>query len=70
VVIDLPRAFLAVAREVESGNFTPKMEMFGLSGGVLRYDPNPHLADRVPVALHAWVKAASDSIIAGTLRVY
>lgn len=68
VVIDLPRAFLALAREVQGGNFQPKVEMFGLSGGVLRYDPNPGMADRVPAALQAKVKAASDSIIAGTLK--
>ena len=68
VVIDLPKAFLAIAREVESGNFTPKVETFGLSGGVMRYDPNPGMAERVPAALAARVKAASDSIIAGTLK--
>lgn len=69
VVIDLPRAFLAVAREVQRGNFSPKVEMFGLQGGVIRYDPNPGLADRVPASLQARVKAAGDSIIAGTLKV-
>jgi basic membrane lipoprotein Med (substrate-binding protein (PBP1-ABC) superfamily) len=68
VVIDLPRAFLAIAREVKGGNFAPKVEMFGISGGVLRYDPNPALAASVPAALQAWIRAASDSIIAGTLK--
>lgn len=68
VVIDLPRAFLAIAREVKGGNFTPKVEMFGISGGVLRYDPNPALAAAVPPALQARLRAASDSIIAGTLK--
>lgn len=69
VVIDLPRAFLAIAREVKGGNFKPKVEGFGLAGGVVRYDPNPRLKDRVPAALDARVKAASDSIVAGTLKV-
>jgi basic membrane protein A len=69
VVIDLPRAFLAIAREVKGGNFKPKVEGFGLAGGVIRYDPNPRLTDRMPAALDAKVKAASDSIVAGTLRV-
>jgi len=68
VVIDLPRAFLAIAREVASGSFTPKVETFGLQGGVMRYDPNPSMAERVPASLAARVKAASDSIIAGTLK--
>lgn len=69
VVIDLPKAFLALAREVQSGHFTPKVETFGLSGGVLRYDPNPGLEETVPGALKARVQGARDSIIAGTLRV-
>jgi basic membrane protein A len=69
VVIDLPKAFLALAREVQSGHFTPKVETFGLSGGVLRYDPNPGLEETVPAALRARVQGARDSIIAGTLRV-
>jgi basic membrane protein A len=68
VVIDLPKAFLAIAREVKAGHFEPKVETFGLAGGVLRYDPNPVLADRVPAQLQARVKAAADSIMAGTLK--
>ncbi len=69
VVIDLPRAFLAIARQVKDGSFTPKVEVFGLAGGVLRYETNPALAGRIPPRLAAWVKAAGDSIIAGTLKV-
>jgi basic membrane protein A len=69
VVIDLPRAFLAIAAEVKQGSFTPKIESFGLAGGVLRYQPNSALASRVPPALSSWVKAVEDSIINGTLKV-
>ena len=60
VVIDLPRAFLAIAREVKSGNFTPKVETFGLSRrrDALRSEPAAG-GDRVPAALAARVKAAS-----------
>lgn len=68
VVIDLPRAFLAIAREVKEGKFSPRVETFGLAGGVLRYEPNPALASRVPPDLLALVAAAKDSILAGTLR--
>lgn len=68
VVIDLPKAFLAIAREVKAGRFTPKVETFGLAGGVLRYDANPALAGQVPAQLQARVKAAADSIVAGTLK--
>ncbi len=68
VVIDLPRAFLAIAREVQGGNFTPRVETFGLAGGVLRWEPNPALAGRIPPELEQRVRAAADSIVAGTLK--
>lgn len=66
-VIDLPRAFLLVGQEVKSGKFIPKVESFGLSSGVIRYVPNPRLDSLVPSGLMARVKAAADSIAAGTL---
>ncbi len=66
-IIDLPRAFLAVAREVKAGHFVPKLESFGLAGGVIRYLPNPALAALISASLAAKVQAAADSIVAGTL---
>ena len=66
-VIDLPRAFLLVAREVKAGTFRPKVESFGLASGVVRYEANATLDTLVPAALEARVKAAADSIAAGTL---
>jgi len=57
-----------VAREVKAGSFTPKVEALGLASGVIRYQPNPALSSMVPAALAARVKAAADSIAAGTLR--
>jgi basic membrane lipoprotein Med (substrate-binding protein (PBP1-ABC) superfamily) len=66
-VIDLPRALLLVAEEVKAGTFTPKVESFGLSSGVISYVPNPRLDSLVPAALKARVDAAADSIAAGTL---
>jgi basic membrane lipoprotein Med (substrate-binding protein (PBP1-ABC) superfamily) len=66
-VIDLPRAFLAVAREVKEGVFQPKVEAFGLASGVVRYVPNPGLESMVDPTLRSRVQAAADSIAAGTL---
>src|SRR5262249_51959332 len=68
VVIDLPKALLAIAREVKAGQFHPRVETFGLAGGVLRYDPNPGLSALIAPPLRARVAAARDSIIAGTLQ--
>lgn len=66
-IIDLPRAILAVAREVREGRFVPKVESFGLEGGVIRYVPNPDLVHLLPPGFQAWLGAAGDSIAAGTL---
>lgn len=63
-VIDLPRAFLAVAHEVHSGSFHPKVESFGLASGVIRYEPNPDLEPTLPQSLRDRVAAARDSIAA------
>lgn len=63
-VIDLPRAFLAVAREAKAGGFVPKVESFGLKSGVIRYESNPALLSTLPAPLQAAVNAARDSIIA------
>lgn len=66
-VIDLPRAFLLVAREVQAGSFKSRVESFGLRSGVVRYQPNPALDSLVPAPLKARVLEAADSIAAGTL---
>src|SRR3954449_11650608 len=66
-VIDLPRALLLVAEEVRAGRFTPKVESFGLHSGVVRYQPNPALDSLLPAGLPARLRAAGDSIAAGTL---
>lgn len=68
-VIDLPRAFLLLGREVQGGTFTPKVESFGLARQVIRFVTNPALLARWPAGLLARVQGASDSIAAGTLTV-
>lgn len=68
-VIDLPRAFLTVAREVRGGEFVPTAETFGLASGVVRFVENPALADLFTPEIRARVDAARDSIeAAGTSR--
>jgi basic membrane lipoprotein Med (substrate-binding protein (PBP1-ABC) superfamily) len=67
-IIDLPKAFLLVAREVKDGSFTPRVIAFGLNSNVVRYEPNRAFASRLADGLMARVDAARDSIIAGTLK--
>jgi basic membrane lipoprotein Med (substrate-binding protein (PBP1-ABC) superfamily) len=68
-IIDLPHSFLLVAREVQSGGFKPESKEFGLTSGVIRYQPNAALSEVVPAALQARVAAAAESIAAGTLHL-
>lgn len=63
-VIDLPRAFLSIAREVKAGGFKPRVESFGLKSGVIRYEANPALEGMLPAELKAKLTAARDSITA------
>lgn len=66
VVIDLPHAFLIIAREVKKKGFTGKVFSLGLHDNVVKYVPSPRMASIVP----ADVVAAADSIerrmLAGT----
>lgn len=63
-IIDLPRAILAVAREVKAGSFKPKVETFGLKSGVIRFELNPVTQQLIPAALAQRLAAARDSIVA------
>jgi len=65
-VIDLPKAFLLIGKQLVRGDALPTAEEFGLEEDVVRYVANPAFA--VPPALAARVAAAADSIKAGTLR--
>lgn len=50
VVIDLPRAFLAVAREVHAGHFRARVITLGLVDDVVSFILNPELPSAVPAA--------------------
>lgn len=63
-IIDLPRAILAVTREVKAGAFKPKIESFGLKSGVIRFELNPATRQLLPAALSERLSRARDSIIA------
>ena len=58
VVIDLPEAFLVVAREVKAGTFQPRVVTFDARSNIVRLVVNPSLAPRIP----ARTTAALDSV--------
>jgi len=68
-VIDIPRGFLEVARQVKDGHFEGRIERLGMKDGVVSFLLNPRLESRVPVEVRSQVDAARAAIIAGTLKV-
>jgi len=69
VVIDLPHAFLTVAREVKDKRFTPRVIELGTASDVVTYVPNPAFDSIVPPAVRARVDSARAELRAGTLSV-
>jgi basic membrane lipoprotein Med (substrate-binding protein (PBP1-ABC) superfamily) len=68
-VIDIPRAFVTVAKRVEDGTFVAQIEKLGMKDGVVSLVYNPALASRIPAEAKARVDAAQRDILAGTLVV-
>jgi len=66
VVINLPHAFLLVAREVKQGGFTGKVFNLGLHDGVVTYVPNPRLSSLMSPALASAVDSTRQAMISGT----
>jgi basic membrane lipoprotein Med (substrate-binding protein (PBP1-ABC) superfamily) len=48
VVIDLPAAFMSIAREVKSGAFAPRVHVLDTRSGVMKWILNPSLKTVVP----------------------
>ena len=67
VVIDLPRAFLVVARDVKNGRFTGHIYHLGAKEGVVRWVGNPALAAEIAPATRARVDSAQRAILNGML---
>jgi basic membrane lipoprotein Med (substrate-binding protein (PBP1-ABC) superfamily) len=68
-VIDIPRAFVTVARQVKEHTFVAQVEKLGMKDGVITLQYNPALAGRIPADAKARVDAAQQEILAGTLVV-
>lgn len=68
VVIDLPHAFLTVARQVREGRFTPRVIRLGTADDVTRLVLNPGLGDRIPPSLRATLDSVERGIIAGRVK--
>jgi basic membrane protein A len=66
VVIDLPHAFLAVAREVKSGTFVPRVVELGTDEDVVRLELNEVLRARLPAPALLAIDSVAAALRAGT----
>ena len=70
VVIDLPHAFLLIAREVQQGHFTGHVFSLGLRDGVVRYVPNPVTLATIPDSVKSAVDSIQRAMLAGSFKVH
>lgn len=65
VVIDLPHAFLMVAREVKEGGFRARVVTFDAKSGVVELVVNPALRERIPSSTLARIDSIRSLMRAG-----
>lgn len=66
IVIDLPHAFLTVAREVKDGTFRGRVLSLGMKDNVVTLVLNPTVAPRIPAAVMARVDSVRAEMRRGT----
>lgn len=68
VVIDLPRAFLLVGREVQAGTYKPRVISLGTAANVVRLELNPTLRSTIPAPALQAVDSVTRLFVAGTFK--
>lgn len=69
VVIDLPLAFLTIAKEVKAGTFKPRVVVMGESSHVVTLVVNPALAAQIPAAARARIDSLQAKMLAGEVTI-
>ena len=69
VVIDLPLAFLTIAKQIKAGTFKPGVIELGESSRVVMLVLNPTLAQRIPAAARTRIDSLQARMLAGQLTV-
>ncbi len=64
VVIDIPHAFLLLAREIQAGTFTPRVIRFTTASDVVRWVPNPAV-QAIPAAMTVRIDSVRAAFAAG-----
>jgi basic membrane protein A and related proteins len=67
--IDIPAAFVAIAREVQDGTFKARVIEKRIADGAITVVYSPTLAVKIPADVRAFVNESEAAIRAGTLKV-
>ena len=65
VVIDLPHAFLSIARQIHSGTPPSSVVTLGTESGVVMWTPNPALASEIPAEVNRRVDSVRARMVRG-----
>ncbi len=69
VVVDVPHAFLTVAREIAAGTFTPRVVPMGSGADAVRLELNPAFESRIPAAARKAVDSVRAGITSGAITI-
>ena len=69
VVIDLPLAFLTIAREIKAGTFSPSVRELGEQSHVVTLVLNPALLQRIPVAARSRIDSLQSLMLRGEYTI-
>ncbi len=69
VVIDLPLAFLTVAKEVKDGTFKPGLVVLGSGTRVVTLVLNPTLASKIPNTMRSRIDSLQAEMVAGKFQL-
>jgi len=67
--MDIPQAFVRVARDVAGGQFEGQIYTFDLSSGVVELVVNPSLAGRIGPEVHERVELARARVLEGSVEL-
>jgi len=68
-VIEIPKAFVELARDVQNGKFKAEDRELNLKNGNIMVEWNPQLKSKVPPALMKKIDAAAADIKSGKLKI-
>jgi basic membrane lipoprotein Med (substrate-binding protein (PBP1-ABC) superfamily) len=68
-VLDIPQAFITIARRVKEKTFKAEIMRMGMEEGVVALEINPGLQDLIAAAVMAKIEAGKQGIISGQIEV-